>query len=42
MDAVTGMDVVTLLLGKGANSNAQLKLRPPHRQVATDRSRSRR
>ncbi len=36
-DDVTGIEVITLLLDKGANPNAQLKLRLPHRQVAYDR-----
>jgi ankyrin repeat protein len=36
-DPVTGLEVITLLLDKGANPNAQLKLRIPHRQVAYDR-----
>jgi len=36
-DDVTGLEVITLLLDRGANPNAQLKLRLPHRQVAYDR-----
>ncbi|MEN9704825.1 MAG: hypothetical protein RLZZ393_704 [Pseudomonadota bacterium] len=37
MDRSTGFDVVQLLLARGANANAQLKLRPRHRQVPYDR-----
>ncbi|RZA14520.1 MAG: ankyrin repeat domain-containing protein, partial [Lysobacteraceae bacterium] len=36
-DRTTGVEVVKLLLDRGANPNAQLKLRIPHRQVAYDR-----
>jgi ankyrin repeat protein len=37
MDATTGLDVIKLLLAKGANPNMQLKLRPPYRQAVNDR-----
>lgn len=37
MDYANGMDIIHLLLAKGANPNAQLKLRPPYRQVSNDR-----
>ena len=37
MDRNTGFDVITLLLDRDANVNAQLKLRPRHRQVPYDR-----
>jgi ankyrin repeat protein len=37
MDYATGMDIINLLLAKGANPNAQLKLRPPYRNVSQDR-----
>ena len=37
MDHATGMDIIKLLIAKGANVNAQLKLRPPYRQVSQDR-----
>jgi uncharacterized protein len=37
MDFATGLDIVNLLIGKGANVNAQLKLRPPYRNVPQDR-----
>ena len=33
----TGLQVIQMLLDRGANPNAQLKLRVPHRQVAYDR-----
>lgn len=36
-DRTTGLEVVKMLLDRGANPNAQLKLRLPHRQVAYDR-----
>jgi ankyrin repeat protein len=36
-DAVTALDVATLLLDKGANPNLQLKRRPPYRDVPQDR-----
>jgi ankyrin repeat protein len=34
---LTGYDIAKLLLGKGANPNAQLKLRPPYRNGVYDR-----
>lgn len=37
MDAATGLDIIQLLLSKGANPNAQLKLRPPYRNAVQDR-----
>ena len=37
MDQATGLEVIRLLLAKGANANAQLKLRPPFRMVSQDR-----
>ena len=37
LDDTTGLQMVQMLLDKGANPNAQLKLRAPHRQVAFDR-----
>ncbi len=37
MDEATGLDIINLLLAKGANPNAQLKLRPPYRMVSQDR-----
>jgi uncharacterized protein len=37
MDQATGMDIIRLLIAKGANVNAQLKLRPPYRMVSQDR-----
>ncbi|MET0292486.1 MAG: ankyrin repeat domain-containing protein [Steroidobacteraceae bacterium] len=36
-DKTSGLELVTMLLDRGANPNAQLKLRVPHRQVAYDR-----
>jgi len=33
----TGLQVITMLLDRGANPNAQLKLRVPHRQIPYDR-----
>ncbi|HEY6455560.1 MAG TPA: ankyrin repeat domain-containing protein [Steroidobacteraceae bacterium] len=36
-DILTGYDIAKLLLGKGANPNAQLKLRPPYRNGIFDR-----
>ncbi|HTV80999.1 MAG TPA: ankyrin repeat domain-containing protein [Steroidobacteraceae bacterium] len=36
-DALTGYDIEKLLLVKGANPNAQLKLRPPYRNGVYDR-----
>jgi ankyrin repeat protein len=36
-DKTSGLDIIRLLLDRGANANAQLKLRIPHRQVAYDR-----
>lgn len=38
MDAMTGVDMIKLLLAKGANPNLQLKLRPPYRQAVFDRN----
>jgi uncharacterized protein len=37
LDETTGLQIVQMLLDRGANPNAQLKLRAPHRQVAYDR-----
>lgn len=37
LDDTTGLEVIKMLLERGANPNAQLKLRIPHRQVAYDR-----
>lgn len=37
MDFATGLDLINLLLEKGANPNVQLKLRPPYRMVSQDR-----
>lgn len=37
MDAASGLDLIALLLAKGANPNVQLKLRPPYRMVSQDR-----
>lgn len=37
MDMATGLDIINLLIAKGANVNAQLKLRPPYRNVPQDR-----
>ncbi len=37
MDYATGMDIINLLLTRGANPNVQLKLRPPYRNVGQDR-----
>ncbi|MEO6185879.1 MAG: ankyrin repeat domain-containing protein [Steroidobacteraceae bacterium] len=37
MDIATGMDIINLLIAKGANVNARLKLRPPYRMVSQDR-----
>jgi ankyrin repeat protein len=37
MDRATGIDIIRLLLARGANPNAQLKLRPPYRMVSQDR-----
>jgi ankyrin repeat protein len=37
MDIATGLDIINLLIAKGANVNAQLKLRPPYRNVGQDR-----
>jgi uncharacterized protein len=37
MDRATGLDIINLLIAKGANVNAQLKLRPPYRMVSQDR-----
>ncbi len=39
MDHATGEDIVRLLLEKGANPNAQLKLRPKYRNIPNDRYR---
>jgi ankyrin repeat protein len=36
-DVLTGYDTAKLLLGKGANPNTQLKLRPPYRNGIYDR-----
>lgn len=37
MDEATGLDIIRLLLAKGANPNMQLKLRPPYRNAVQDR-----
>ncbi len=37
MDYATGLDLIKLLLARGANPNVQLKLRPPYRMVSQDR-----
>jgi ankyrin repeat protein len=37
MDEATGLDIIKLLLARGANPNVQLKLRPPFRMVSQDR-----
>jgi ankyrin repeat protein len=37
MDQATGIDIIKLLLAKGANPNARLKLRPPYRNAVQDR-----
>ncbi len=37
MDHATGMDIIQLLIAKGANVNVRLKLRPPYRMVSQDR-----
>jgi ankyrin repeat protein len=37
VDEATGLEVITMLLDRGANPNAQLKLRLPWRQVPYDR-----
>jgi ankyrin repeat protein len=37
VDDTTGLDIITMLLDRGANPNAQLKLRLPWRQVPYDR-----
>ena len=37
-DAATGLELIDLLLQKGANPNAQLKLRPPYRNAVFDRN----
>ncbi len=39
MDRNTGEDIVRLLLSRGANPNAQLKLRPRYRNIPNDRYR---
>ncbi len=39
MDRSTGEDIVRLLLERGANPNAQLKLRPRYRNIPNDRYR---
>jgi ankyrin repeat protein len=36
-DKSTGLEIIELLIAKGANPNAQTKLRIPHRQVPYDR-----
>ena len=38
LDRNTGLDIIELLLKKGANPNAQLKLRPPYRNAILDRN----
>ncbi len=37
MDRATGLDIIQLLIAKGANVNMRLKLRPPYRMVSQDR-----
>lgn len=37
MDYATGIDLIRLLLARGANPNAQLKLKPPFRMLSQDR-----
>ena len=37
VDQATGIDILQLLLDKGANPNVQLKLRPPYRNAVQDR-----
>jgi ankyrin repeat protein len=37
LDDTTGLAVIAMLLDRGANPNAQLKLRVPHRQIPYDR-----
>ncbi len=37
LDETTGLEVIQMLLERGANPNAQLKLRIPHRHVPYDR-----
>jgi uncharacterized protein len=37
MDFASGVDLIKLLLAKGANPNAQLKLKPPFRMLSQDR-----
>jgi ankyrin repeat protein len=37
MDHATGVDLINLLIAKGANVNTRLKLRPPYRMVSQDR-----
>jgi ankyrin repeat protein len=37
LDKTTGLDVLKMLLDRGANPNLQLKLRPPYRNVIFDR-----
>jgi ankyrin repeat protein len=39
MDPTTGVEVIRMLLAKGANPNAQLKLRPKYRNIPYDRYR---
>jgi uncharacterized protein len=39
MDPTSGVDVIRMLLAKGANPNAQLKLRPKYRNIPYDRYR---
>ena len=38
LDVLSGLDMIKLLLAKGANPNMQLKLRPPYRQAVFDRN----
>jgi uncharacterized protein len=38
MDQATGIEVIKLLLARGANPNVQLKLRPPYRNAVQDRN----
>jgi ankyrin repeat protein len=39
MDRTTGLEVIRMLLDRGANPNAQLKLRPKYRNIPYDRYR---
>lgn len=41
LDRTTGLQIIAMLLDRGANPNAQLKLLPPARRFAADRGRDR-